>query len=290
MTVTLTCTLSFQNIIHVTVAGVVATWWSEPESLSTCCNSVLRKNFSLSLTSSFGSICLGSFVSPLLSLSRSMFYCCNSYSTRHPPLNAPSAHESIMSAKRGEQSVMSDPSNLAQLPIVYSPLDGACKYFNNHGFTYVGIYREKFTDSSRKATEVFETREWQGVVSDQLIDNILRLITTAITLGTGCLGLVVEEFDGYSFTNFQQPTFTAFMIGCYIGLVVSSVCLKVVASSVKTVYVCFALAPWKFQVNHPGLSKEMRDSWGGIWLDEYDWLNSSERSERGIIDREEMMR
>jgi Plasma-membrane choline transporter. len=134
--------------------------------------------------------------------------------------------------------------------------------------------------------EVFETREWVGVVSDQLIENIVGLIITAITLGTGCLGLVVEEFDGYRFTNFHKPALTAFMIGCYIGLVVSSVCLKVVTSSVNTVFVCFALAPWKFHANHPGLSKEMRESWGGIWLDEYEWLNAAEQG----VETEDMIR
>lgn len=275
------------NVIHVTVAGVVAQWWSDPGSMNTCCNNVLRENFVLSLTSSFGSICLGSFMSPLLRVLKGTFsMCCNTYSSHPNPLAPSSSHESMVSKTFGDHSVRSDPPNFAQLPVTTSPFDGAIKYYNDYGFTFLGIYREKFSESSRKATEVFETREWVGIVSDQLIDNVLALIITAITLGTGCLGLVVEEFDGYSLTSFHKPAFTAFTIGCYIGLVVSSVCLKVVASSVNTVFVCFALAPWTFQANHPGLSKEMRESWGGLWLDEYEWLNAAELG----VEREDMTR
>ena len=269
-----------------TVAGVVAQWWSNPESMTKCCNNVLRENFVLSLTSSFGSICLGSLISPILRFFKGTFsICCHPYSSHHNPLTASSSHESVVSTNFADPSSKVDAPTIQQLPIITSPFDGAIKYFNDYGFTFVGIYRETFSESSRKATEVFETREWVGVVSDQLIDNVLGLIITAITLGTGCLALVVEEFDGYRLTNFHKPAFTAFMIGCYIGLVVSSVCLKVVASSVNTVFVCFALAPWTFHVNHPGLSKQMRESWGGVWLDEYEWLSAAELG----IEREDML-
>ncbi len=236
---------------------------------------MLRTQFALSLTSSFGSICLGSLVSPTLEVLRhTLGICCNSYSTQ-PPQPFEPTHDNVL----GDLSVHSDPSNLALLPIPKSPIDGAIKYFNDYGFTYMGIYREDFKTSSRKAREVFETREWVGVVSDKLIEIVLQIVIVLITLVSGAFGLVVEEFDGYSFTNFQKPTSTAFFIGCVIGWVVSSVCLKVVSSSVSTVLVCFSLAPWKFSVNHPVLSKEMRASWGGIWLDEYDWLNMEERGE-----------
>ena len=218
---------------------------------------------------------------PLEILKGTFAMCCNSHSSPPRPLSSHS-NEILMG-----DSVNSDPSNLAQLPTPTSPLDGVIKYFNDYGFTYVGIYREGFQVSSSKATEVFKEREWVGVVSDRLVPHVLGLISAFITLGSGCFGLVVEEFDAYSFTNFHQPNVTAFCIGCSIGLLVSTVCLKVVASSVSTILVCFSLAPWKFHINHPVLSKEMRTSWGGIWLDEYDWLSNAER---GGVERDEMMR
>ncbi len=136
-----------------------------------------------------------------------------------------------------------------------------------------------FKTSSRKATDVFKAREWVGVSSDNLVPHVLALISVFITLGSGCFGLVVEEFDGYSFTNFQKPTSTAFSIGCWIGFVISRILFKLVGSAVNTVLVCFSLAPWTFKVNHPVLSHEMRSSWGGTWLDEHEWLHNLENGE-----------
>jgi hypothetical protein len=254
----------------------VASWWTDPDSLGSCCNTVLRKQFALSLTSSFGSICLGSFVAPTLEVMRhTIGICGNSFSLPHQTLGiSTSANDPVM---LGEHNANGDPSNIALLPVPKSPLDCCIKHFNDYGFTYMGIYRENFHTSSRKAREVFETREWVGVISDKLIDTVLAMMIVVITLASGGFGLVVEEFDGYTFTNFQKPTSTAFFIGAVIGWVVSSVCLKVVSSSVSTVLVCFSLAPWKFHVNHPVLSHDMRISWGGLWLDQYDWLNFEER-------------
>ncbi len=168
----------------------------------------------------------------------------------------------------GDKSVKSELSSTSFYPQMSSPLDGITRYFNDFGFTYVGIYRQGFIASSEKATDIFKAREWSGIVADRLIPYILKIICLLITLGSGFFGLVVEEYDGYSYTNFRKPTSTAFIIGCFVGMVLSSVCLKVVESSVSTVLVCFSVAPYAFKHFHPILSDEMRASWGGMWLDE----------------------
>jgi len=215
-------------------------------------------------------------VPPLGALKSSLSLCFGSYDSAVPLSDS----DSIANQKIGDHlSVKSENSPLGNLPIPNSPLNGAIRYFNEYGFTYVGIYREDFMTSSRKATEVFQAREWLGVVSDNLISNVLSMIIVIITFASGGFGLIVEEFDGYNFSTLRKPSSTAFVIGCCIGLLISSVCLKVVASSVNTVLVCFSLAPWRFHINHPDLSKDMRASWGGFWLDEYDWLADPEREE-----------
>ena len=152
-----------------------------------------------------------------------------------------------------------------------TPLDGVVRYCNEFGFTFIGLYRQGFIKSSELATDVFKAREWSGIVSDRLIPNVLRIISLLITLGSGFFGLVVEEYDGYSFTNFRKPTSTAFIIGSFFGFMLSSVCMKVVESAVNAVLVCFSVASYPFKHYHPVLSSEMRDSWGEmgvVWLDE----------------------
>lgn len=260
------------NIVHVTIAGVIATWWTSPDSLKGCCNHVLRESFYKSITSCFGSICLGSLVTPPLEILRgTLGLCFDAYV--QPLSNDPLTDLSVLA----DMSVKSDQSYPLILPDYSSPLDGIIRCFNNYGFTYVGIYGESFTKSSRTATDVFKARKWGGVVSDKLIPFVLSMMSIVITLGSGCFGLVVEEFDGYSFTNFHKPTATAFLIGCAIGIVTSSVCMKVVSSSVCTILVCFSLAPFEFKVEHQDLSEELRKSWGGSWLDDLQELAERNR-------------
>lgn len=50
------------NVVHVTTAGTVGTWWFNPEDASGCCSSGVRDSYGRSLTTSFGSICLGSLL------------------------------------------------------------------------------------------------------------------------------------------------------------------------------------------------------------------------------------
>ena len=51
-----------KNVIHVTVAGTVGTWWFVPSEGSSCCSHAVRDSFLRSVTTSFGSICLGSLI------------------------------------------------------------------------------------------------------------------------------------------------------------------------------------------------------------------------------------
>jgi len=262
------------NIVHVTVAGVVGTWWASPDSLTSCCTNVFREHFIISITKSFGSICFGSLVVPPLGVLQFflLFLCPPQTSSKSHSISIPvsdhSSHAHDVGSMMGDKSVKSELSTASFYPQMSSPLDGIMRYFNDFGFTYVGLYRQGFIVSSEKATDIFQARGWSGIVADRLIPYILKIICLFITLGSGLFGLVVEEYDGYSFTNFRKPTSTAFIIGCFVGMVLSSVCLKVVESSVSTVLVCFSVAPYAFKHFHPVLSNEMRGSWGGVWLDE----------------------
>ncbi len=254
--------------MNVTVAGVIGSWWTSADSLSSCCTSAFREHFVQAVTKSFGSICFGSLVVPPLDLLNFflLFVCPQTAQSHSIPLDH-SSHD-VGSMIGGDKSVRSDTSPSTIYSQMSSPLDGVTRYFNDFGFTYIGLYRHGFIQSSEIATDVFKAREWSGVVSDRLIPNVLRIISLLITFGSGFFGLVVEEYDGYSFTNFQKPTSTAFIIGCFIGFMLSSVCMKIVESAVNAVLVCFSVAPYPFKHFHPVLSSEMRASWGVVWLDE----------------------
>merc|ERR1712113_494642 len=51
-----------QNIIHVTVAGTIGTWWFYPLEANSTCSKAIGQSFCRAITSSFGSICFGSLL------------------------------------------------------------------------------------------------------------------------------------------------------------------------------------------------------------------------------------
>ena len=200
-----------------TAAGVIGTWWSNPDELDTCCNYVLREQFLKSITTSFGSICAGSLLVPpvqamqaLFSLLCSPFYTLCGYSKSHARYGLDDKSD-IAKSLRGDNSVATDSSPSGGASSGLNFCDEMARYWNEFGFTYVGIYRESFQTSSVKAIDVFLARDWYWIASDRLIPTVLGITNFIIALNTGAFGLVIEEFDGYSFTNYQKPTSTAFL-------------------------------------------------------------------------------
>lgn len=56
------CLFILQNMIHVTTAGVVGTWWFDPAEATSFCSKSVLDSFIRSTTFSFGSICFGSLL------------------------------------------------------------------------------------------------------------------------------------------------------------------------------------------------------------------------------------
>ena len=61
-----------KNVLHVTVAGAVGTWWFVPDEGASFCSRGVRDSFVRAVTTSFGSICLGSLLVAIIEALRSM--------------------------------------------------------------------------------------------------------------------------------------------------------------------------------------------------------------------------
>lgn len=263
-----------KNIVQVTVAGTVGTWWFYPEDVSPCCSSAVRKPFISSLSTSLGSICLGSLtVRPARLICRLVGLCCGSGLTKSDRRR--SSVSSCSSQRDDPEEISGKGMCCSSVTSLISPAhrfamncrNELSRHFNKFSFTYIGLYGYKFADAGEKATILFQTREWTDVIRDDLIHNVLVMASIVIGGCTGCFGLLVEEVDGYAFTSFHAPLMMAFLIGLGIGLVLSGVLLSIIDSAVNTVFVCYAAGPLEFHQNHPRLSNEMRDSWSQLWSD-----------------------
>jgi len=234
-----------QNTVHVTSAGVIGTWWFAPHEASSCCSRALMDSFARATTYSFGSICLGSLLVAIVQALRAM----------------------LRMAQDNEESVEGCNFMVCILQCILGCIEGMIEELNKWAYIYVGLYGYNYFEAGRNVMILFENKGWSAIVTDDLCENVLSMMSIAIGLVTGLVGLAVAAMDKNTYYNmgFESPQLVGFLLGFIVGLVLSSILMSVVSSAVNTVIVCFAEAPREFQQNHPQLSADMCEAWQNAW-------------------------
>ena len=273
-----------KNILRVTVASTIGTWWYYPQEISSFCSPAVGQPLLRSLTKSLGSICLGSLVSQAVQFSYAVgqCFCCVSNCRRHAVHSicdgdnedSQEIHTAELTEDESEVASGTPPTEKKMVSSLKTKktastvsVGSQIRCFNSWAYSYIGLYGYGFTEGGEKALQLFEAREWTEVVRENLIPNVLMMASIVIGGSTGTFAVLAEEVDGYEFTTLHRPVTTAFLIGSVLGFVLANVLLLgVVGSAVNTVLVCFAAGPFEFNKNHPRLSREMIDVWGQqVW-------------------------
>ena len=158
-----------QNTVHVTTAGVVGTWWFAPDEASSCWSSAIRDSFLRATTYSFGSICFGSFLVALVQALRAMHRI---------------AHEN------DDCSFL-----ICFIDCILGCIEGILEYLNKWAYVYVGLYGYSYLDAGRNVIALFQNKGWSTLITDDLADNVLFMVSVAIGLFTGLVGLIMGNID-----------------------------------------------------------------------------------------------
>ncbi|KAL3781243.1 hypothetical protein ACHAWO_009875 [Cyclotella atomus] len=233
-----------KNTLHVTVAGVVGTWWFVPTEASSFCSSAVRDSYARSMTTSFGSICMGSLVVAIVE-----------------------TLENTVKNQREE----SDGLLLCLAQCILACLRDVIEYFNTWAYVFVGLYGYTFLEAGKGVIELFKTRGWTTIITDNLAQSVLSMLSAAVGLLTGLVAMTIAHGQGMVFGNELGASAAAFFIGFIVGTVLTSTLMTLVSSAVNTVIVCYAEAPAEFQTNHPKLSDNMRSTWRQAWPSEFNY-------------------
>lgn len=78
---------------------------------------------------------------------------------------------------------------------------------------YVGLYGYSYLDAGKNVIQLFQNKGWSAIVADNLVDNVLFMVSVGIGLITGLIGLVIAQTDENIFANLnvQNPGGTGFM-------------------------------------------------------------------------------
>jgi len=228
-----------QNSTHVTVSGVVGSWWFAPED-SGCCSGGVMGSTIRTLTTSFGSICFGSLLVAILQ-----------------------ALKAVANAARSEEG---GSFLLCLAECILQCLANIMEYFNKWAFVYVGLYGYSYIEAGKNVFTLFKNRGWEAIIADDLIQNVFFFLS--LSVGGVCAGIgyaINENSFGDLFNNAPNTGLsvqaTNATLGFIIGLVLSSILLSTIGSAVNAVIVCFAEGPAEFEANHPELSRKMRETW-----------------------------
>lgn len=232
------------NTVHVTTSGVIGTWWFAPAEASSCCSPAINDSFCRATTYSFGSICFGSLLVAIIQALRA-----------------------TMNYLRNNEDAQ---IIVCLIDCILSCIQGIIEYINKWAYVYVGLYGYNYLDAGRNVISLFQNKGWTTVITDDLAENALFMMSVANALLTGLVGFIVGTMDQNIFANYgvDSPGGIGFVFGFLIGFVLASIMMSVVASAVNTSIVCFAEAPREFEVNHPQLSNEMRNAWRQAWPEE----------------------
>lgn len=225
-----------KNVVHVTVAGTVGTWWWTPMEASGFCSKAVRESHNRAMTHSFGSICLGSLLVAIIQTIRTL----------------------LENARESDDGFM-----MCIADCILGCLVTIMEMFNEWAFVYVGLYGYGFVDAAKNVITLFKSRGWTAIITDYMVDRVLLMIS----FGNGLIAGGFAAAISYMFSLNLEGV--AFFVGFFVGMLLSTVVLSVVGSGVNTVIVCYAEDPATFEINHYSLSMRMRDAWRSAFPNDF---------------------
>jgi hypothetical protein len=236
----------FQNVLHVTVSGVVGTWWFAPQDALSVFSPAILDSFRRATTYSFGSICMGSLLVAIVQTLEAM-------------------------ARSARQNNRGGALLLCILECILSLVARIAMYFNKWAYCYVGLYGFDYISSGKKAMDLFQAKGWTAIVTDNLIQRSLTLVALVVGASCGFLVMLLAKATGWATPMLGEVATNDGAVFLVFSVIATSMALilnKVVLSAVDTVIVAFAEAPAEFQTHHPALSNNMIQKWRMVFPDE----------------------
>lgn len=85
---------------------------------------------------------------------------------------------------------------------VLSCIQGIIEELNRWAYTYIGLYGYNYLDAGRNVITLFQNKGWTSIISENLVDNVLLMLSVAVGLITGLVGALVAQTDQNMFQTF----------------------------------------------------------------------------------------
>jgi len=225
----------FANVVHVTICGVFATWYFQMQNMQNPTSNSAKR----ALTTSFGSICLGSLIIAVIKTLRLLA-------------------QQAQGNRNGAIAIVA-----CIIVCLLQCIEQIIQYINTYAFCQVAIYGKPFCAAAKDTWTLFKTHGIDALVNDSLVHSVLSICS--ILGGLFSAGFAYLLCWGLSGSYYPIPVI-ACVIGLFLGVFVLHIVLQVVHSGVVTIFVCFSLEPNALNVNAPELYNKMRETYNQIFV------------------------
>ena len=190
------------NILHVTVSGLVATWYFV--GFNSMPLNPTKASFMRAITTSLGSICLGSLLVAIIQTIRFM----------------------INFFRDNENEFVT-----CIVDCIISMIESMLEYFNKYAYTYIAIYGLKYTEAASRTWNLVQTCGFKAYFNDCLIEPTLTITTIGISFISALLAYFITS-----------DIYITVLTGIIVLFSTSTV-FQCVACAVPTLFVCTAEEP-----------------------------------------------
>ncbi|KAJ3375376.1 putative choline transporter, neither null mutation nor overexpression affects choline transport [Allomyces arbusculus] len=222
------------NVVHVTVAGVFATYYFQSSPDQPAPRSPTWRSLKRAVTTSFGSICLGSLLIAVIQTIRAL----------------------ANSARYDENGNRANDFIYVCLDCLLKWVEDLATYFNVYAFTQVAIYGKPFARAARDTWTLIKDRGVEAVINDSLIGNVLVFGGLLIAAVTFTLGWIVA----WAAPGLPEPWIVATVAGL-IGIAVFAMVSSVISSGAATTFVCLAEDPQALAATKPELWTKVAETY-----------------------------
>ena len=220
------------NVVHTTVAGSFASWYFLYPTQGQ--ENPTWKSMMRALTTSFGSICFGSFIVAVIKTIKSI----------------------LRSASRSSGSCIS-----ACAYCIISCIDSILNLFNTYAYTYIAIYGLSYCEAGKEVYNLMNVRGIDTIVNEDITLTVLNCGTTfgGFVTGVFTYGLA----SGYKAGSNEMALAVTF--GVFAGMLMTACVMEVLHSCVAAFFVCYAEDPQALSNTKPEIGKNVNDAWAIRW-------------------------
>mmetsp|Transcript_19162 Transcript_19162/g.55592 ORF Transcript_19162/g.55592 Transcript_19162/m.55592 type:complete len:551 (-) Transcript_19162:105-1757(-) len=216
----------FYNVCHVTYCGVFARWYFKKEE-----EVALRRSIRAAMTTSFGSICFGSFLIAAVRVMQAL--------VRQARANAQEDGNAICCIV------------LLMLECFVSCIGDILEYFSEWAYVQCAVRGVSFVDAARITYSMVTCSNVEYIIQDLLINSVVSLGA----LLCGAVGAAVGAAAGCAMQGGELAAAGA-IIGLFAGLLSGGAAIGVLSSGTKTILALWAEDPEPLRRARPDMHEE----------------------------------